>query len=38
MNCEEEKCTSARHFMLILSHFYARLSQTNAEYPRYLEG
>jgi len=32
------KSASARHFMLISSHFIARLSQTYAEYPRYLEG
>ena len=27
-----------RHFSTISSHFIARLSQTYAEYPRYLEG
>ena len=35
---KKEKCASARHFLLISSHFIARLSQTYAEYPRYLEG
>ena len=35
---KREKFASARHFMLISSHFIARLSQTYAEYPRYLEG
>ena len=35
---KKEKSASARHFMLISSHFIARLSQTYAEYPRYLEG
>ena len=35
---EEWKFASARHFMHISSHIYARLSQTYAEYPRYLEG
>ena len=31
-----EEFVPARHFMLLLSHFYARLSQKRAEYPRYL--
>ena len=35
---KSEEFASARHFMLISSLFYARLSQTYAEYPRYLEG
>jgi hypothetical protein len=35
---KSEKFASARHFMSISSHIYARLSQTYAEYPRNLEG
>ena len=34
---KNEEFASARHFMLISSHFYARLSHINAEYPRNLE-
>ena len=33
---KSEEFASARHFLLISSHFIARLSQTYAEYPRYL--
>jgi hypothetical protein len=35
---KSEEFASARHFMLISSHFNARLSHTYAEYPRNLEG
>ena len=30
---KSEEFASARHFLLISSHFIARLSQTYAEYP-----
>ena len=35
---KNEEFASARHFSTLSSHFYARLSQTYAEYPRYFEG
>ena len=33
-----EKLATARHFFRISSQIHHRLSQTRAEYPRYLEG